>query len=97
MKQTLQLHIPDMCCPDEIRTLKQALHHLQGIEDTSFDLLQKNAAISFDDEIINQDTIVNALRSTGMSIEFHPIFIKTPHHESRGYSSAPPPPSSSSL
>ena len=57
-------HIPDMCCATEEQIIRNCLKSVDGVEDMSFDVLNRN--ITIDVKAGGEDRVVAALHSVGL-------------------------------
>lgn len=63
--QTITLDIPGMDCPVCPITLKQALHNVTGVGQTTVNVGQRQATVSFDDAQTTVDALIKAATDAG--------------------------------
>ena len=66
MKQEDLFHIQGLDCADEAAILRRVLSDKKGIYDLSFDYIEAQMRVKFDDELIDSDEIIRLVRSGGM-------------------------------
>jgi Cd2+/Zn2+-exporting ATPase len=64
VKQTLTLHIAQMCCPTEERVLRQALGKLAGVDDLAFNLLARELRVTH--TLVDPAPIFDTIRALAM-------------------------------
>jgi Cu+-exporting ATPase len=65
---SLELPIQGMTCAGCVSHVKSAIEKLDGVAQVSVSLPSEKAYITFDDELVEQDQIVDAIRQTGFEV-----------------------------
>lgn len=60
-----------MDCAEEVATLKKELSPIQGVETLDFDVLNGKMVVSYDQEKIRAETLIEAIKRTGMRAEVY--------------------------
>ncbi len=67
MEKTLALKIPEMDCPEEAQLLKKKLLSLKGVSRLDTFLLSQELRVSYDEQLLDKTTIIEAVKETGMN------------------------------
>ncbi len=67
MPETIQLHIDELDCPDEVALLKRAFAGGPGIVDLFFNVVRGTLTVAFDPSSTTVEQIISTVRTTGMS------------------------------
>ena len=67
--KTLSLKIAGLDCAEEVGALKATVGKLDGLEKLDFNLLNGTMAVTFAEERMSEDQIVEAVRQAGLSVQ----------------------------
>jgi cation transport ATPase len=81
----LQIHVHGMDCAEEAALVRRALGNLRGISHLEFDLINSAVVITFAPADVNADSIVAAVRGTGLPA--HPVHDESDRHDHRAHES----------
>lgn len=68
MMQTMKLNIDGMTCQGCVRSVKQALQSLKGVDNVAVDLAQGTAVIDYQENTVNQQQCIEAIENAGFDV-----------------------------
>jgi len=67
MPESIQLHIEEMDCPDEVALLRTAFAKQPGVVDLFFNVVRSTLTVAFDPASTSVEQIISTVRTTGMT------------------------------